>query len=158
MRSKRLSSRRLRRFRLLQVIASHTERPGLPHPRGGASVLSCLLPARPSNILSHRLVTSMLICWLGIAGTSMEQQYCTYRDLFMLSVLALCSTAAWLMACCDIASRAFMMDRLHLFACCTTPHADLFLCPTDSQAPREESWLRPAAARILLRLPCQSDS
>ncbi len=76
----------------------------------------------------------------------------------MLSVLDLCSSAAWLMACCDIASHAFMMDRLHLFACCTTPHADLFLCPTDSQAPREESWLRPAADEILLRLPCQSDS
>jgi hypothetical protein len=76
----------------------------------------------------------------------------------MLSVLDLCSTAAWLMACCDIASHAFMMDSLHLFACCTTPHADLFLCPTDSQAPREESWLRPAADEILLRLLCQSDS
>jgi hypothetical protein len=76
----------------------------------------------------------------------------------MLSVLDLCSTAAWLMACCDIASHAFMMDRLHLFACCTTPLADLSLCPTDSQAPREESWLRPAADEILLRLPCQSDS
>ena len=70
---------------------------------------------------SHRC----FICWLGIAGTSMEQQYCTYRDLFMLSVLDLCCTAAWLMACCDIASHAFMMDRLHLSACCPAPHADL---------------------------------
>jgi hypothetical protein len=53
----------------------------------------------------------------------------------------------------NIAFHAFIINTcIYLYAVplCTL----IFLRPADSQAPREESWLRLAAAGILLRLLC----